>query len=109
MFDAPIARSTDPSSSHEAAAFVTAVGARAAQQRLAAQAVAAYPGCTALELSAKSGICRYVLNRRLPECETHGAVVRGHIRRCNASKSGRSAVTWWPPGHVEQLTLPMAA
>lgn len=110
MFDTPIARSGDPSSSHDAAAFVTASGARAAQQRIVAEAVAAYPGCTSLELSAKSGICRFVIARRAVECERAGAIVRGQIRRCTASPSGRTACTWWPPGHVEQLDLyPRAA
>lgn len=99
----PAARASDPQTSHAAAAHVTATGARAKQQALAAAAVREYPGLTSNELGKRSGIDRYVLARRLPECETAKAVERGQERRCSAS--GRMAVTWWPPGAVEQREL----
>lgn len=99
----PAARSTDPGTSHEAAAHVTLTGARAKQQALAVSAVEQYPGLTSLELARRTSMDRYVLARRLPECEEGGAVRRGQERRC--SVSGRTAITWWPPGAVEQADL----
>lgn len=99
------ARNTDPSSSHDAADFIEASGRRAAQQALAAKAVEQYPGLTSLELSRRARMDRYMLARRLPECEKLGTVRRGQIRTCTAS--GRSACVWFPPGHSEQLSLPI--
>ena len=37
---------------------------------------------------------RYMLARRLPECETGRAVKRGEPKRC--SVSGKLAMAWWP-------------
>src|SRR5690606_15058935 len=103
MNPSPVARNTDPESSHEAAEFVTMSGKRAAQQQIAAKVVEQYPGLTSLELAKRVRMDRYMLARRLPECEAQGTVRRGQIRRC--SKSGRLAATWYPPGEVEQLAL----
>lgn len=99
----PAARSTDPHSSHDAAAHVTLTGARAKQQAMAAKAVEQYPGLTSLELARRSSMDRYVLARHLPECEDGGAVSRGQERRC--SISGRLAITWWPHGAIQQQDL----
>lgn len=99
----PAARNTDPDTSHDAAAHVTASGARARQQAIAVKAVEQYPGLTSLEIAGRARMCRYMLARRLPECEEGGAVRRGQERRC--SVSNRMAVTWWPAGSIEQTTL----
>ena len=88
------ARSTDPASSHEAAASVIASGALAHQQAQAAAAVRAFPGRTSNELSVECGQDRYALARRLPECEEAARVRRGTIRKDRYT--GRSGVTWWP-------------
>jgi len=101
----PIARNSDPLTSHEAAEAITMTGVRAAQQRLTSTAVEQYPGLTSLELSRRSKIDRYTLARRLPECEDAKTVKRGQARRC--SVSGRTAVTWWSPDSAEQLSLQM--
>ncbi len=101
------ARATDPSTSHEAADYMTTSGKRAAQQALTAKAVEQYPGLTSMELGRRARMGRYMLARRLPECEEAGMVRRGQARRCSAS--GRTAVTWYPPGEAEQLALPMDA
>lgn len=97
------ARNSDPFTSHEAAAFMA--DKRAAQQAITAKAVEQYPGLTSLELSRRSRVDRYTLARRLSECEEVGMVRRGQARRC--SVSGRTALTWYPPGEAEQLSLPM--
>jgi hypothetical protein len=97
------ARNTDPATSHEAAEHVIASGKRAAQQRMTAVAVESYPGLTSLELSRKAKIDRYVLARRLSEVEKDGLIKRGVARTCTVS--GRSAVTWWRPDHIDQPEL----
>ena len=99
----PAARATDPHTSHEAAAQLDATGARGFQQRIAAQAVERHPGLTSMELAKKTGLDRYMLARRLPECRTASAVRMGEAREC--SVSGRQAMTWWPPGQPIQLDL----
>lgn len=90
----PVARATDPATSHLAAEAITASGARDAQAQLAAEAVRKHPGHTSNELAELCPLDRYALARRLPECATAGAVRRGQSRECRVS--GRSAVTWWP-------------
>ena len=71
------ARSTDPSTSHEAANYIAATGIQGDQQAAAASAVRRLPGLTSLELAKETGICRYVLARRLPELAEVGSVWRG--------------------------------
>lgn len=99
----PASRASDPNSSHEAADHITTTGIRAAQQKLATTAVEGYPGLTSLELGRRTGICRFTLARRLPECRTAGTVRQGQERRC--SISGRTAVTWWPANSTEQTDM----
>ena len=90
----PIARRTDPESSHLAAEHVTRSGARAHQQAQAVAAVRAYPGCTSFELATRTDLDRYMLARRLPDAETAGAIRRGEQRVCQVSN--RRALTWYP-------------
>lgn len=92
--ETPAARSSDPVTSHMAADVHTATGRRAEQQACTAAAVRAFPGCTMQELAEKSGIDRYVLGRRISECETAGLVQRSSKRRC--AVTGRMAEPWWP-------------
>ncbi len=60
------ARSSDPSTTHEAANYIVATGVQGDQQAAAASAVRRFAGLTSLELANETGICRYVLARRLP-------------------------------------------
>lgn len=92
--ETPIARNTDPDTSHEAAAEITASGVRGEQQAQTIAAVRAFPGCTMQELAEKTGHDRYMLARRISECETAGAVRRGAKRTCEVT--GRKAEEWWP-------------
>ncbi len=91
---APLARTTDPGTSHAAAREIVP---HLAGLRLAAvEAVGRHPGLTATELSRAEGITDpRVLNRRLGECESMGLVRRGPARVC--SVTGRSAATWSKP------------
>jgi hypothetical protein len=93
VVETPIARARDPESSHLAADEITKSGARAHQQHQTAAAVKQYPGCTSQELSEATGMDRYVLARRLSECETAKSVRRGEMRHCLIT--GRKALTWW--------------
>jgi len=93
LSDSPIARKTDPVSSHEAAAEVTASGARATQQAEVLRGVKEYPGRTSKELAHLIGCDRYLVARRLPELARKGLVQRGHMVTCKIG--GRKAVTWF--------------
>ena len=90
--ETPIARNTDPITSHLAAEHVTKSGARAHQNAQVAAAVRAFPGKTGFELAMASQIDRYVVARRLPECERAGLVHREGARKCGVT--GRMALTW---------------
>lgn len=94
LVETPAARSTDPLSSHLAANELTASGRRGQQIAMAIAAVRAFPGRTSQELSDKTGICRFVLARRLPEAVTSGAIAKGKQRAC--SVTGKLALTWYP-------------
>lgn len=88
----PIARASDPLSSHLAAEAITASGVRFSQQKQAADAVRRDPGHTAQELAELTGLDRYMLGRRLSECEVAGRVRKGPMRNC--SVTGRKAHVW---------------
>lgn len=90
----PIARTSDPISSHLAAKEITASGKRAHQQAQCAAAVRQFPGHTSFELAMLTDLDRYALGRRLSECETAGTVKRGETKYCDVT--GRLAMTWWP-------------
>lgn len=88
----PLARNTDPSTSHEAAAYMKR-GKRLPEQRdCVARIVEMHPGHTASELSQFCYLDRYQIQRRLSEL-TGSRVRKGDARRC--SMTGRSAVTWY--------------
>lgn len=102
----PLARRTDPQSSHSAAEEVTRSGKREGQVLAVLALVRKYPGSTSLELAKHSvGLDRYVTARRLPELEKQGLVRKGDERPCTIN--GRSMVTWWPTDYrkPEQLRL----
>lgn len=89
------AKNTDPDTSHDAARHVVRTGLAAVQQDQTVAAVRKYPGHTALEIATKLGIDRYMLGRRLSECEKAGRVLRGPAKTCSVSE--RRAHTWSIP------------
>ena len=95
------ARADDPATSWEAAERNEKSGKTRQQQNVTAQAVADRPGLTSAELSKVTGLCRYMLARRLPEVERQGRVKRGDVRVCSAT--GYKAATWTP----EVSTMPL--
>lgn len=99
------ARSTDPKSSHIAAADLAASGALRVQHAKTEAAVTRYPGHSSLHLSLLTGLDRHMLGRRLPELAREGRIWRGPTAPC--ATTGKPACTWWPvaPGQNMKLGL----
>jgi hypothetical protein len=90
---APLARSSDPLSSHLAAAEVTRSGRRGAQKRaLLSWLRGRTTAMTSAEIAVAAEMDRYAVARRLPDLERDGLVVRCGMRECGAT--GRPSVTW---------------
>jgi len=97
LSDSPIARSTDPRTSHEAAA---SLGKRADQQRYVLDCVKRTPFRTSAELARDATFSkpqefqhyRYLFARRLPELRDAGYLMNGRVRPCTVT--GKSALTW---------------
>jgi len=99
--DTPAARSTDPLSSHAAADAVTESGARRRQKYAVAAALDAHGGAgiTTRELAAAAGMDRYMVGRRMKECERAGLAQRGeHVRRGPGSRPEQV----WRPAPVQR-------
>src|ERR1700734_2798043 len=90
---APLARSSDPVTSHLAAAEFIRSGRRANQKRelLAWMRQQGRP-LTSAEIARDSGMDRHGVARRLPDLERDGLVRRCPIRQCVAM--GTPAITW---------------
>lgn len=97
------ARSTDPQSSHIAAAALAESGALRVQHAKTEAAVMRHPGQSSLHLSTLTGLDRHMLGRRLPELAREGRIWRGPTARC--ATTGKPACTWWPVAPGENLTL----
>lgn len=88
-----VARRSDPSTSHEAAAVVNVTGSADSQRSLCLQFLIARPGgWTAAEIAAELGQDRHTPSRRLPELRATGHVVNGPARLCRVQKS--RSLTW---------------
>lgn len=89
----PLFRRDDPATSREAAEHMARSGRIKAAQADTLNHVRRHPGLTATELAHRVGLFDpRVLNRRLPELERLGLVVRGEARPCRVT--GRRAATW---------------
>lgn len=89
---APIAATADPATSHEAAAALTASGARDMQKRRVLAALRKFPFVTSAELAQMGHLDRYECARRLPDLERDGLAVRQEPRPC--AVTGKRAQTW---------------
>lgn len=99
----PIARNTDPESSHIAAKDIKDSGRQMMQQIECLYLVREFPGLTSRELAEKKGADRYMFSRRLPELERNGMVERARnpdgsflLRVCNVG--GKKSCVWFPKG-----------
>lgn len=90
----PLARNTDPRTSHVAAARLEASGKLRAQQRQVLDALTRWPGSTAVEIATHSGLDRYLVSRRLPELAVSGHARRGRPRNCTIR--GTAQTVWHP-------------
>lgn len=90
----PATRKYDPESSHLAEEEVTESGKREKQYRTVMSAISETPGYTAVELSRRHNLDRYMVSRRTADLCHKGMITRGAPRRCTVNK--RSMVTWWP-------------
>ena len=100
-FDCPIARNTDPMSSHLAADDIIKSGQREKQQEECCRVVEANPGCTSRELAERTDSDRYMFSRRLPELERQGRVHRmrgmaGNILLRKCAAGGKMCCVWFP-------------
>jgi hypothetical protein len=90
----PASRADDPSTSKAAEQRVTRSGARKTQADIVLQAVVAYPGRTAVELTTVCQLDRYQVSRRLADLEHQGRVRKGKRRVCAVQKT--DAHEWFP-------------
>ena len=93
----PLARATDPTTSHLAARFVARSGVLSTQLRetltaLAAEIVAGQRYPTSHEMAHGDAEKRYLYGRRLSDLEKLGYVEKHAQRRCRQTE--RQAVTW---------------
>jgi len=88
------ARSTDPSTSHDAAREAESSGRAAGQRLICLGQVLRVPGLTAAEIAVRTGLERHVPSRRLPELREQGLVRNGGERTCG--ETGRRSMTWEP-------------
>lgn len=89
----PLARSSDPITSHMGGASIERFLGGLQADALAL--VKHYPGRTASELAQVGGFPDpRRINRRLPELLREGLVIRGEARRCGVT--GRMAYVWQP-------------
>lgn len=97
--DVPRTRNSDPSTSHEAEAFMRSSGKLNAHQDYVLSDVKDFPGYTARELDHRQGPAQGsgMFHRRLVELERKGLVRRGEARKCRIGST--RAATWYP---VEQ-------
>ena len=85
----PLARRSDPTSSHAAAEAMQASGKADSQREIVVDAVYRWPGKTSKELAAMPGALeRHQIARRLKEAETLGLIER--------RQEGRAECRWWP-------------
>jgi len=92
LFAEPLARTTDPSTSHEAAA--AAKNTAATHGAIVLLCITDKPGRTASEIAAITGLDRHAVNRRTADLERRlGLIRRGDPRKGTGE---RKELTWWP-------------
>ncbi len=100
---AHLARTNDPSGSHEAAARIARSGVQAQQKQQTEAAVKRYPGMTSMQLARTTGMDRHMVARRLPDLAKEGRVHRGAKALCPISNI--TVCTWWPVARGDNFTL----
>lgn len=93
MLEHPRARNSDPVGSLEAADAIERNGTAKIQMQHALNAVRQHPGESSLSLAGKTGLCRFMLARRLPELLKQHQVDRIEGGKCPST--GRTAALWY--------------
>lgn len=97
VVDSPIARRSDPPTSHQAAAEITSDGTRSRLTELALELVRTRPGLCANELDELAQACNVrggEIHKRLKELERTGQIKQGEPRISTVTK--RHCLTWYP-------------
>jgi hypothetical protein len=97
LFDfipSPLARRSDPASSHLAAAEVELSGTVNRHEAIILAGVKQQPGSTADELALVTGLDRVAIGKRLREMVRKGMLSEGPMRACRVK--GRMMLTWHP-------------
>jgi hypothetical protein len=89
----PIARATDPSTSHEAAEELTSSGERQRMMAVTLDGLRLHPGLTAKELEERLGFSDGAVRKRLNDLRHAGHATNGLDRVC--SLTGKKAQTWF--------------
>jgi len=92
----PMARTSDPVTSHESAREIRSSGTLAEHEQAALAIVRLYPGRTGAELDQLAHATRRQISKRLAGLRAKGLVRRGEreeIRSCDVT--GSKCVTWW--------------
>lgn len=89
-----LSRTTDPASSRAGERYIRKSGALESQCRRIHEALTRHPNHTALELSAKTGLDYYVIQRRLSVLERRGMATRSEMRVCTVGTTGLPVQAW---------------
>ena len=99
MLRTPIARTNDPYTSHEAAAYQNTSGKRQSAAERCLSVVIDRPGLTAGEIGDDTGLGHIPAQRRLSDLKNAGKVVMGDRKQYKGSNQS----TWWPVGQQALL------
>jgi hypothetical protein len=94
LWDTPLCRSTDPSTSRMAAEDMVGSGKIGKQEQIILDGIIHHPGLTAAELSDYIPLRHDQTHKRLRGMVRKGLLVEGPIRMCR--KHGTQMVTWYP-------------
>lgn len=90
---APLARKTDPDTSHAAACEYRDSGKLTQSKAAVLTAVRKRGGLTAVELALMANLDRYEVSRRLADLRKAGLIRCGESRLCDVHQ--RKMQTWW--------------
>lgn len=97
LFDTPVAHRNDPLSSYEAGEK-NKRESNAKQQTQVYLAICDNEGCTARELSVKTGLDYYMIQRRVSQLINRDLICRGEPRLCRYGDSGIKVSTYYKAG-----------
>ena len=97
----PVARTTDPATSHRAEQRVTDSGRRQSQAERLYAAIVAHPGQCRGQLAAAVDMEEYQASKRLSDLRNAGRIVQGPPREWH----GNHQSTWWPSELKGQMPL----